>query len=90
MEPNVVTRTLRVDGQLHDMTADPDSPLLLALRNDLGLNGAKVGCALSQRGVCTVPRDGEPIRAWVTTVREATGAVVTPESRQPASGSRSS
>ncbi len=69
--------SLTVNGTTHEVQADLDSPLLLALRNDLGLNGAKVGCALSQCGVCTVLRDGEPIRSCVTTLREAAGAEIT-------------
>ncbi len=75
--PPVALQTLTVNGEAHYLAAEPDSPLLLALRNDLGLNGAKVGCALSQCGVCTVLRDGQPIRSCVTTVREAAGAEIT-------------
>ena len=77
MRPTTKSTSITVNGHTHDIAAEPDSPLLLALRNDLGLNGAKVGCALSQCGVCTVLRDGEPIRSCVTTVREAAGAEIT-------------
>jgi len=52
--------TLTVNGVPHQIDADPDTPLLYALRNDLGLNGAKFGCGLGQCGACTVLLDGKP------------------------------
>jgi aerobic-type carbon monoxide dehydrogenase small subunit (CoxS/CutS family) len=52
--------TLTVNGASHQIDADPDTPLLYALRNDLGLNGAKFGCGLGQCGACTVLLDGKP------------------------------
>jgi nicotinate dehydrogenase subunit A len=50
---------LRVNGQTHEINADPETPLLYILRNDLKLNGAKYGCGLGQCGACTVMVDGE-------------------------------
>ena len=58
--------TLHVNGQEHAVEADPDTPLLYALRNDLGLNNPKFGCGLAQCGACTVHLDGKPIRSCVT------------------------
>ena len=52
--------TLTVNGASHQIDADPDTPLLYALRNDLGLNGAKFGCGLGQCGACTVLLDDKP------------------------------
>ena len=52
--------TLTVNGTPHQIDADPDTPLLYALRNDLGLNGAKFGCGLGQCGACTVLVDDKP------------------------------
>ena len=52
---------LTVNGADHDIDADPDTPLLYALRNDLALNGAKFGCGLGQCGACTVLLDGKPV-----------------------------
>jgi nicotinate dehydrogenase subunit A len=46
--------TLTVNGVSHQVDATPDTPLLYALRNDLGLSGAKFGCGLGQCGACTV------------------------------------
>src|SRR5476651_1735394 len=49
---------LNVNGREHDIDADPETPLLYVLRDDLGLNGAKFGCGLAQCGACTVMVDG--------------------------------
>jgi nicotinate dehydrogenase subunit A len=57
--------TLRVNGQTRAVAAEPDTPLLYVLRNDLELNGAKFGCGLAQCGACTVLVDGQPQRACV-------------------------
>ena len=51
--------TLDVNGQQHQVDADPATPLLYALRDQLGLNGAKFGCGMGQCGSCTVMIDGE-------------------------------
>jgi len=44
---------LTVNGRQHELTADPDTPLLYVLRDELALNGAKFGCGLGQCGACT-------------------------------------
>ena len=48
--------TINVNGADHQVDADPNTPLLYVLRNDLELNGAKFGCGLGQCGACTVNR----------------------------------
>jgi aerobic-type carbon monoxide dehydrogenase small subunit (CoxS/CutS family) len=58
--------TLNVNGQSHSIDADPDMPLLYALRNDVGLNNPHFGCGLAQCGACTVHVDGQPTRSCVT------------------------
>ena len=60
--------TLNVDGKATRIDADPDMPLLYALRDDLGLNNPHFGCGLAQCGACTVHLDGEPVRSCVTPV----------------------
>ena len=52
---------LTVNGAGHEIDADPSTPLLYVLRDDLGLNGAKFGCGLGQCGACTVLLDGHPV-----------------------------
>ena len=58
--------SLHVNGNDHVIDADPDMPLLYALRNDLGLNNPKFGCGLAQCGACTVHLDGAPVRSCIT------------------------
>lgn len=53
--------TLNVNGGALQVEAEPDTPLLYVLRNDLALNGAKFGCGLGQCGACTVLLDGQPV-----------------------------
>ena len=59
---------LNVNGKVHAIDADPDMPLLYALKNDIGLNNPQFGCGLAQCGACTVHLDGQPIRSCVTPV----------------------
>jgi aerobic-type carbon monoxide dehydrogenase small subunit (CoxS/CutS family) len=60
--------SLNVNGKVHEIDADPDMPLLYALRNDIGLNNPQFGCGLAQCGACTVHVDGQPVRSCVTPV----------------------
>ena len=69
---------LNVDGKAHTIDADPDMPLLYALRDDLGLKNPRFGCGLAQCGACTVWIDGEPVRSCATAVDSVgTGKVTT-------------
>jgi nicotinate dehydrogenase subunit A len=52
---------LMVNGQVHDIECAPETPLLYALRNDLGLTGAKFGCGLGQCGACHVLINGRSV-----------------------------
>ena len=69
--------TLRVNGKSQALDAEPEMPLLYALRNDLQLNGPKFGCGLAQCGACTVIMDGVAIRSCVTPVAAAHNKAVT-------------
>jgi len=72
------TFKLNVNGTTHTVDADPDMPLLYALRNDIGLNNPHFGCGLAQCGACTVHLDGQPIRSCITPVSTVgDGKVVT-------------
>ena len=81
---------LRVNGASRSVPADPDTPLLYALRNDLALNGAKFGCGLAQCGACTVLVNGKPVRSCVTPIGTLSNAEIltiegigTPEKPHP-------
>ncbi len=54
---------LNVNGKAVDYTADPETPLLWVLREQLGLTGTKYGCGIAQCGSCTVHIDGAPVRS---------------------------
>ena len=60
--------SLKVNGATRSVDAEPDTPLLYVLRNDLELNGAKFGCGLTQCGACTVLINGAARRSCVTPI----------------------
>ncbi|MBS0420440.1 MAG: (2Fe-2S)-binding protein [Proteobacteria bacterium] len=68
---------LRVNGRSHSISADPDTPLLYVLRDDLQLNAAKFGCGLGQCGSCTVLVDGAPTLSCVTPIMLLEGRQIT-------------
>jgi nicotinate dehydrogenase subunit A len=59
---------LDVNGTTRDVDADPSTPLLYVLRNDLQMNGAKFGCGLGQCGACTVMVDGKAVFSCLTPI----------------------
>jgi nicotinate dehydrogenase subunit A len=59
---------IKVNGAMHSVPAERDTPLLYVLRNDLGLNAAKFGCGIAQCGACTVLVDGKPVRSCATPI----------------------
>lgn len=69
--------SLQVNGKTRIVDADPATPLLYVLRDDLELNGPKFGCGLSQCGACTVILDGKNVRSCVTPVSAAQNRSVT-------------
>ena len=69
--------TLRVNGETHTVDADPSTPLLYVLRNDLGLRGPRFGCGLSQCGTCTVLMNGTAVRSCTRPVSRAQGTEIT-------------
>ena len=74
------TTTLKVNGETVDLPGKGTTPLLFALRNDLGLKGVRPGCAVGDCGACTVLVDGAGTRSCSTPLEAVAGAdVVTPE-----------
>ncbi len=71
------TIRLTVNGQMREVAAAPDTPLLYVLRNDLALNGPKYGCGLGECGACTVLIDGLAARSCVIPIEGGTGRSVT-------------
>jgi nicotinate dehydrogenase subunit B len=68
---------LKVNGRIHHLCVEPDTPLLYALRNDLGLKGTKLGCGLGQCGACKVIVDGQAVPSCQMSVRSAQGREIT-------------
>jgi nicotinate dehydrogenase subunit A len=71
------TITLKVNGRSHTVDADPATPLLYILSDDLALRGPKFGCGLGQCGSCTVILHGRAVRSCVTPVSSVNGAPIT-------------
>ena len=72
--------TLSVNGTLHRVDADPDMPLVWALRDHLSLTGTKFGCGIAQCGACTVHVDGMPLRSCQLRIGDVgTGEITTIE-----------
>jgi nicotinate dehydrogenase subunit A len=69
--------TLKVNGRDHQVDAEPNTPLLYVLRDELKLNAAKFGCGLGQCGACTVIVDGKAVLSCVTPLVLLEGKQVT-------------
>ena len=72
-----MTLMIQVNGNNHAVAADPETPLLYVLRNDLQLKGARFGCGLGQCGACTVLVDGKPVQSCDFPLSAATGKTIT-------------
>jgi isoquinoline 1-oxidoreductase alpha subunit len=64
---------IRINGVHRDITADPQMPLLWAIRDILGMSGTKFGCGIGACGACTVHMDGNAVRSCITTLADAAG-----------------
>ena len=69
--------TLTVNSRQHRVDVPPDTPLLWAIREAIGLTGTKYGCGVAQCGACTVHLDGQPARSCITPVSAVGGRAVT-------------
>lgn len=67
---------LNINGKVRDVSAEPDTPLLWVLRDELHMNGTKFGCGMALCGACTVHVDGQPTRACVMPAASAVGKQV--------------
>jgi nicotinate dehydrogenase subunit A len=72
-----VSLTINVNGADHEIFADPQTPLLYVLRNDLHLNAAKFGCGLGQCGSSTVVIDGRPVTSCTIPIMLLKGRRIT-------------
>jgi isoquinoline 1-oxidoreductase subunit alpha len=68
---------LTINGKQHDIEIEPDTPLLWAIREQVGLTGTKYGCGIAQCGACTVHIDGTAVRSCSYPVSEAVGKQIT-------------
>ena len=69
--------SLKVNGRVHTVDVDPETPLLYVLSDELQLRGPKFGCGLGQCGACTVIMDGEAMRSCITPVSAVKKAAIT-------------
>jgi aerobic-type carbon monoxide dehydrogenase small subunit (CoxS/CutS family) len=69
--------TITVNGTQHQLDIEPDTPLLWALRDVVGLTGTKYGCGIAQCGACTVHIDGQPMRSCSVPIESVDGATIT-------------
>ena len=69
--------TLTINGERRDVEAEPGTPLLWVIRDELDLTGTKFGCGVASCGSCTVHVDGEPVRSCQTMVEDVTDAKIT-------------
>ena len=76
--------TIRINGTTRDVGADPQMPLLWAIRDILGLTGTKFGCGIGACGACTVHMDGQAARSCITPLSATNGhEVITIEGLSP-------
>jgi isoquinoline 1-oxidoreductase subunit alpha len=69
--------SLTINGKSHNIDVEPDTPLLWAIRENVGLTGTKYGCGVAQCGSCTVHIDGVAMRSCATPVSAAVGKKIT-------------
>ncbi len=72
-----MTVSLSVNGKTVSVDADPSTPLLWALRDNLDMTGTKFGCGMAMCGACTVHVNGEAVRSCVTPISSVEGKKVT-------------
>ena len=68
---------LLINGKTYEVDAEPDTPLLWAIRENVGLTGTKYGCGVAQCGACTVHVDGQQMRSCSLPLSDAVGKKIT-------------
>ena len=68
---------IKINGNLHKFDIEPDTPLLWAIRDAVGLTGTKYGCGIQQCGACTVLMKGRPVRSCGVTIEDVSGQEIT-------------
>ncbi len=71
-----MTTRLKINGKTTTVKAEPDTPLLWVIRDEVGLTGTKFGCGMALCGACTVHLDGQPVRSCQTPLSAAAGKSV--------------
>jgi isoquinoline 1-oxidoreductase alpha subunit len=74
-----MSSSITVNGKVHSVDVDEDTPLLWVLRDTLGLTGTKFGCGMAMCGACTVHLEGQPVRSCSIPVSAVAGQVTTIE-----------
>ena len=69
--------SLKLNGTTHNVDAEPGTPLLWVIRDELKLTGTKFGCGVASCGACTVHLNGEPVRSCQTFIEDVEGAEIT-------------
>lgn len=72
-----MTLTLKINGETHEVTSEPETPLAYVLRDELKLKGTKIGCGLEQCGACAVLVDGESVLSCVSPAGTFEGKEIT-------------
>ncbi len=72
-----MTISLKLNGKTHDVSAEPGTPLLWVIRDELKMTGTKFGCGVASCGACTVHLDGEPVRSCQTYIEDVEDAEIT-------------
>lgn len=72
-----MTLSLTINGNRHEVTSEPDTPLIYVLRDELGLKGTKLGCGLEQCGACAVLVEGQAVLSCVSAVEAFDNKVIT-------------
>lgn len=72
-----MTISLKLNGQTREVDAEPGTPLLWVLRDELQMTGTKFGCGVASCGACTVHMNGEPVRSCQTYIEDVEDAEIT-------------